>query len=163
MEKFKVLIAFPGANAREEGAPANAGDLITITGSENKCEECRDHLLNQVEEFRLELEEKDEHDTFYKSYQAPRTLDFGASLAGVIPNGNEAAEEAPEVNGQPEPVEQPKTEEADPWQAKQGFVVSGAPWAQEAPNMLSNSDFPSMGARSGANVSSASVWGPRRT
>jgi len=163
MEKFKVLIAFPGANAREEGAPANAGDLITITGSENKCEECRDHLLNQVEEFRLELEEKDEHDTFYKSYQAPRTMDFGASLAGVINNGNEAAEEAPEVNGQPEPVEQPKTEDADPWQAKQGFVVSGAPWAQEAPNMLSNSDFPSMGARSGANVSSASVWGPRRT
>jgi len=164
MDRFKVLISFPGANAKEEGAAPNAGDIITITGSENKCNECSDHLLNQVEEFKQELEEKDEHDNFYKAYQAPRAMDFGASLAAVIPNGNEAAvEEGAQQNGTHETAEPQKTEEADPWQAKQGFVVSGAPWAQETPNMLSNSDFPSMGAPSGVNVPSASVWGPRRT
>ncbi|ROT68906.1 putative vigilin [Penaeus vannamei] len=42
-----------------------------------------------------------------------------------------------------------------------GFVVSGAPWAQEAPNMDSAVDFPSMGAMSSAQ-STPTTWGPRR-
>ena len=45
---------------------------------------------------------------------------------------------------------------------KPGFVVSGAPWAQQAPNMNSSEDFPSMGAPSIPAATNAPAWGPRR-
>ncbi|XP_076054775.1 satellite-binding protein 1 Dp1 [Oratosquilla oratoria] len=43
-----------------------------------------------------------------------------------------------------------------------GFVVTGAPWAQQAPNMDSSEDFPSIGAPAAMQNTAAPAWGPRR-
>jgi len=148
MEKFKVSIAFPSGGA---------DDTITITGGEDNCREAEDYLLNQVEEFRQEMEDRD--DTSYQPPRRPMTM--GSTLEGML-----RQQESPSDYSQPPP---PGTEEPEPQQQetrppqggrnKKGFVVEGAPWT--APNMMSAQDFPSMGSAS--QGPSLSVWGPRRS
>jgi len=165
MEKYKVVISFPSAG--------DAADVITITGAEANCAECQDHILNQVEEFRQESEERDEHQAYMSSYHAPPTH----TLDGHIRQQEVAADAAPEPEQQAQQdreqeqqgEEEPQQQQQEPQQQqqhgrtnKQGFVVSGAPWTQEAPNVMSATDFPSMGASAAHSTPSLSVWGPKR-
>jgi len=145
MEKFKVSIAFPSGGE----------DCITITGSEENCREAEDHILNQVEEFRQEMEERED-----TSYQAPRPMTMGSTLDGML----RQQESASDYPAEPEEQEPPQQQQQQPrgGRNKKGFVVEGAPWTQDAPNMMSAQDFPSMGA-GGQGGSSLSVWGPRRS
>ncbi|XP_054285585.1 LOW QUALITY PROTEIN: vigilin [Macrosteles quadrilineatus] len=46
--------------------------------------------------------------------------------------------------------------------AKEGFVVKGGPWEQQAPDTTSTEDFPSFGGGTTHAPASASSWGPRR-
>jgi len=157
MEKYKVLISFPGSTVDDP----EAQDTIQLVGSEANCQECHDHLLNLLEEYKQEMEERNERDALVNSFHTPRNIDFGAALGGKLKDT---------VNGE-------EMQEPDPWaetgltnggseepmrNGKQGFVVPGAPWTQEAPNMLSRTDFPSMGA-SGGHSASLSAWGPKRS
>ena len=61
-----------------------------------------------------------------------------------------------------EPQQQQEPQQQHGRTNKQGFVVSGAPWTQEAPNVMSATDFPSMGASAAHSTPSLSVWGPKR-
>jgi len=171
MEKFKVSISFPSSTGGQDDRE-NAEHIITITGSEANCKECEDHILNQVEEFRQEMEDRDENDSFMNSYQAPRPMNLGYTLDSMMRQQESASdypaeEEQPPPPGEDVPYTNGHHEERQQKPAgggrhkKGGFVVEGAPWTQDTPNMMSAQDFPSMG--SGGHTPSLSVWGPRRT
>ncbi|XP_069948284.1 vigilin isoform X2 [Cherax quadricarinatus] len=119
MEEFKVEIKFP----RGDDDP----NIVVVMGTQENVDECKDHLLNLMEEYMQDITEKED----MKAYMAqPSQGTYDGSSGG-----------------------HKKTE--------QGFVVSGAPWTQEAPNMDSSEDFPSMGAPTVAHTAPA-IWGPRR-
>jgi len=164
METYKVNISFPGNSAE---ANPETKDTIQLVGSEANCSDCHDHLLNLLEEYKQEIEERNERDALHSTFHAPRRMDLGSTLEGNRNYQLLVPEATPE---------QTEEKEADPWadtalvpgeqppqqNQKQGFVVPGAPWTQEAPNMLSRTDFPSMGA-SGGQAASLSAWGPKRS
>jgi len=183
MEKYKVVIAFPSTKENEEEEPKpNAENIITITGAEANCLECQDHILNQVEEFQQEIDERQERDEFFNSYHAPRPMDLGSAMDVRHKHHNNRDEQEPQSEEQEpappgteetpphahEEVQQPQQQERQQPQQhgrggkKKGFVVEGAPWTQDAPNMMSAADFPSMGASAGAHTPSLSAWGPKR-
>lgn len=159
MDEYKVSISFP----REEGNP----NEVLITGPEDRANDCREHLLNLAEEFMMDLQDQEDL-SYYTSSRAPPPS-LGDSLSSdnwrappkpeAAPADPSWADEqqptaaAPKVNGKP-PMENgiPK---------KQGFIVSGAPWAQEAPNVNSSKDFPSIGS-STMPVVASSCWGPTK-
>ncbi|XP_042234128.1 vigilin-like [Homarus americanus] len=122
MEEFKVEIKFP----RGDDDP----NMVVIMGSVENVDECRDHLLNLMEEYMQEISEIEEMEVYIA--QKPG---HGGGPGNANPGG-------------------PKKHE-------QGFVVSGAPWTQEAPNMDSSEDFPSMGAPTVTHTA-PTIWGPRR-
>jgi len=157
MEKHKVLISFPGNNTEE------ADNVISITGSEANCLECQDYILNQVEEFRQEMEERNEHDAYINSYNAPKPTTLGTTLDGMMRQQESASDNVAGTVEETQQVEEPMQRENKPQMEqhvnKKGFVVPGAPWTQEAPDMLSSTDFPSIGAQPAPSLS---VWGPKR-
>lgn len=159
METYRVMIAFPGSNVDDP----EAKDIITVTGPETNCLDCQDHLLNQLQEYRQEIEERSERDTLLNSFQTPRTLDFGATLGAAFKDAPAAEEQQPDPWAEPQlAVNGGAEEQMRNGTHKGGFVVPGAPWTQEAPNMLSRTDFPSMGA-SGGHSATLSAWGPKRS
>ncbi|TOF77145.1 hypothetical protein CGJ15_26850, partial [Vibrio parahaemolyticus] len=92
MEEFKVEIKFP----RGDDDP----NIVVVMGTQENVDECKDHLLNLMEEYMQDITEKED----MKAYMAqPSQGTYDGSSGG-----------------------HKKTE--------QGFVVSGAPWTQEAPN-----------------------------
>ncbi|XP_071529090.1 vigilin isoform X3 [Panulirus ornatus] len=119
MEEFKVEIKFP----RGDDDP----NLVTIMGAAEDVEECKDHLLNLMEEYMQDIVEKEDLEVYMTPKPSP-------------------------VSGETSPGGLKRNE---------GFVVSGAPWAQEAPNMNSSEDFPSMGAPVVTHAA-PTIWGPRR-
>lgn len=132
MEEYKVEIKFP----RDNDDP----NMVTIMGAPENVEECKDHLLNLSEEYMQDITEREDMN-MYMSQNA-------ASGAGPTQaSGGQAAADVPQQTG---------------LKKEGGFVVSGAPWTQEAPNMDSSEDFPSMGAPSVAAHTGPTIWGPRR-
>ncbi|XP_037797231.1 vigilin-like [Penaeus monodon] len=131
MEEFKVEIKFP----RGDDDP----NTVTIIGAQDNVDECKDHLLNLMEEYMQDIVEEEDMEAYMNPKPFQALLDPGLGGQGQGGSGGQGGQ---------------KKEEA-------GFVVSGAPWAQEAPNMDSAVDFPSMGAMSSAQ-SAPTTWGPRR-
>lgn len=126
MEEHKVEIKFP----RGDDDP----NLVTVMGAEENVEECKDHLLNLMEEYMQDITEREDMEVYMNPKKGP--------------DGAYQSDESMQQGGGRNAV-------------KQGFVVSGAPWAQEAPNMNSSEEFPSMGAPS-FQAAAPTIWGPRR-
>lgn len=114
-------------------------NTVTIIGAQDNVDECKDHLLNLMEEYMQDIVEEEDMEAYMNPKPFQALLDPGLGGQGQGGSGGQGGQ---------------KKEEA-------GFVVSGAPWAQEAPNMDSAVDFPSMGAMSSAQ-SAPTTWGPRR-
>uniref|UniRef100_A0A2P2HWJ6 Vigilin n=1 Tax=Hirondellea gigas TaxID=1518452 RepID=A0A2P2HWJ6_9CRUS len=177
MDDYKVSISFP----RSDDTP----DLVTISGAEANVNECKEHLLNLAEEYMQDI--LDREDMNYYAAGRPPPLQFGAFdvSAGDAPPAPDVAVEGQQREGetqQPAEIKWGGVEESSTavplvkqakltqngnahlsngaLSNKQGFVMTGAPWAQEAPNMNSSEDFPSMGASPSAPV--VSPWGPKR-
>ncbi|PYZ99345.1 hypothetical protein A6K26_009755 [Gammaproteobacteria bacterium 2W06] len=131
MEEYKVEIKFP----RGDDDP----NTVTIIGAQDNVDECKDHLLNLMEEYMQDIVEEEDMEAYMNPKPFQALLDPGLGSQGQGGSSGQGGQ---------------KKEEA-------GFVVSGAPWAQEAPNMDSAVDFPSMGAMSSAQ-STPTTWGPRR-
>lgn len=120
MDEFKVEIKFP----RGDDDP----NVVVVMGSQENVDECKDHLLNLMEEYMQDINEREDMELYMAQKPSQGSGDGG-------PGGNKKHEK--------------------------GFVVSGAPWTQEAPNMDSSEDFPSMGAPT-VTHSAPTIWGPRR-
>jgi predicted PilT family ATPase len=180
MDEFKVSITFP----RDETTP----NTVLISGAEANVEKCQEELLNLAEEYMQDILEREDMDQFSSSKPPP--LELGACIEQRLRSGDAETRqqfaddaETEQTDGNwateadaPEPTaRKPMATKSKPAQNggthltngsagpnKQGFVVSGAPWAQEAPNMNSSQDFPSMGKKATAAVPQMSVWGPKR-
>ncbi|KAK7086534.1 hypothetical protein SK128_008145 [Halocaridina rubra] len=124
MEEFKVEIKFPRGD--------DNADSVTIIGAVENVEECKDHLLNLMEEYMQDIVEREDMEVYMNPNKSNNLFQSDESSHHQGRDGT-----------------------------KQGFVVSGAPWTQEAPNMNSSEDFPSMGAPS-PPVAAPTIWGPRR-
>lgn len=141
MEDYKVEIKFP----RQDDDP----NLVTIMGAPENVEECKDHLLNMSEEYMQDISEREDMNMYMSQNSTASTSLLSSSVAAAAAAGAAA----------PQPTFVP----ADtPQKKEQGFVVSGAPWTQEAPNMDSSEDFPSMGAPTVTHTAGPTIWGPRR-
>jgi len=170
MDDYKVSISFP----RDDDNP----NTVVISGSEANVNDCRDHLLNLAEEYVLDLQDREDLNQYTNSSLRP--LQLAASITGAWSDvdggadaswgggggeaGVEVAVNGDTVEGSPVPVAatpNPKPMANGGTKNKQGFVVSGAPWAQEAPNVNSSKDFPSMGGPGSAPMA-PSAWGPKR-
>jgi hypothetical protein len=108
MEDFKVDIKFPAAEDENK-------NKVVITGLEDDCYDCKDHLLNLEEEYMQDVDERDEMQKYVK-HQPDN-------------NGGKSNKQGKQegfiVTGAP-------------WSA------GGAP-PTSAPNMTSTDDFPSFG------------------
>ncbi|XP_066966353.1 vigilin [Macrobrachium rosenbergii] len=128
MEDYKVEIKFP----RGDDDP----NTVTVMGAEEDVEECKDHLLNLMEEYMQDIVEREDMECYMSPNKGNKS----------VFQSDDSAPQGARGGGTP---------------GKQGFVVSGAPWAQEAPNMNSSEDFPSMGAPA-FQAAAPTIWGPRR-
>jgi len=144
MEEFKVEIKFP----RGDDDP----NTVTIMGNRENVEECKDNLLNLMEEYMQDITEEED----MKGYMAPSPFQpftnnaaFGGEGGGEGEGRGRGGGGGGRGGGGGQKKEEP------------GFVVQGAPWTQEAPNMDSAVDFPSMGAPSMSRAA-PTTWGPRR-
>lgn len=124
MEEFKVEIKFP----RGDDDP----NTVTIIGTRENVDECKDHLLNLMEEYMQDIVEREDMQVYMNPGKGSSSNIFQSDDSSHQGGGG-----------------------------KKGFVVSGAPWAQEAPNMNSSEDFPSMGAPT-MPAAAPTIWGPRR-
>ncbi|KAA0202010.1 hypothetical protein HAZT_HAZT007643 [Hyalella azteca] len=177
MDDYKVSITFP----RDETTP----NTVVISGAEANVDKCAEELLNLAEEYMQDILEREDMNMYSASRPPPR--EFGACLDMGLKGeqepleqkfAEEAEQQAADGNwAEAEVVEVRKPlAKSKPAQNggthltngsagpnKQGFVVAGAPWAQEAPNMNSSQDFPSMGKKATASVPQmSSAWGPKR-
>jgi len=108
MEDFKVDIKFPAAEEENK-------NNVVITGIEDDCHDCKDHLLNLEEEYMQDVDERDEMQKYLK--HEPDNKGGKANKQGK--------QEGFIVTGAP-------------WSA------GGAP-PTSAPSMTSTEDFPSFG------------------
>ncbi|KAF2362558.1 K domain type 1 [Trinorchestia longiramus] len=179
MDEHKVSITFP----RDETTP----DTVVISGAEANVEKCQEELLNLAEEYMQDIQEREDINQF--SSNKPPPLELGACIDQRLRSADaetrqkfadDAEQEQAEGNWAAEAEVQettrkPLANKSKPAQnggthltngsagpKKQGFVVAGAPWAQEAPNMNSSQDFPSMGKKATAAIPQMSAWGPKR-
>ncbi|KAG0729485.1 Vigilin [Chionoecetes opilio] len=184
MEEYKVEIKFPRDNAEDDP------NTVTIMGAPENVEECRDHLLNLAEEYVQDISEREDM-TMYISQNSSGGgggregggregggpeggwrdgggRDGGGRDGGGRGGGGRGGGGMPQSergggrdgSGDSGPGPGPGPQKGG--LKKEGFVVQGAPWTQEAPNMDSSEDFPSMGAPAPATASGPAIWGPRR-
>lgn len=185
MDDYKVSVGFP----RSGDSP----DQVTIAGASDNAENCKEHLLNLAEEYLQDILDREDMSHYASSRPQPLNFGaslMGTQLGDEPPAPPPAAVASPEGGMQANGEEQEQADVSnwggsEPAQAapvktkatqngsahfanggvtnKQGFVVTGAPWAQEAPNVNSSEDFPSMGAAAPAPAApTMSAWGPRR-
>ncbi|XP_060810715.1 vigilin [Amyelois transitella] len=118
--------------------PKNSEDsIVVIIGDEDNVLDAKDHLLNLAEEYLQDVADR------YQRPAAPSLGDFGDL------SGDSAAPPQPSA--------------ASP----AGFVVTGGPWEQRAPDTASTHEFPTMpGSARAPPAASAqpqpAAWGPRR-
>lgn len=158
MDDYKVSISFP----RDDENP----NTVVITGAEANVNDCRDHLLNLAEEYMLDIQDREDLNQYTNSSLRPLNLvaniqGWADPVDGADASWGEAEQQ--QVNGGVEsaPTADDSRPMANGTKNKHGFVVSGAPWAQEAPNVNSSKDFPSMGGPGSAPMA-PSAWGPKR-
>jgi len=140
MDQYGVEITIP-----RKGDPRP--DTVIIQGSnEDDVLGAKEHLLNLAEEYMQDILDE----------EVPTPSLRISSFANVFANSNAsdgaAAEQTSDSAGRG----------AGAGERKNGFVVTGAPWEQKAPDMQSNEDFPSFGGspsgRSGGGKGGS--WGP---
>jgi len=132
MEEYKVEIKFP----RGDDDP----NIVVIMGSQEQVEECREHLLNIAEEYMQDLDERDQ-------YRSPENIQQDIDDSAHNNSSDNQSRGGGRGGGKG---------------GKPGFIVQGAPWTPDAPNLESSEDFPSMGAVSHTPSVSMTAWGPRR-
>jgi len=127
MDQFSVDVRFPrGENP----------DLVIITGIEDNCEACKEHLLLLEEEYMDEVIQHEEEQNMMRAYLAPSRDDKGSSnkknaFGFVVKDA--------------------------PWNQK-GSAPASAPPAQQVEYVPdTESDFPSLGGKAGERQTGA--WG----
>jgi polyribonucleotide nucleotidyltransferase len=134
MEQFKTDIRFP----RGDDA-----DLVLVSGTQENCEACIEHLLLLEEEYMDEVYERNETQHMMASYMAP---------------SRNAKEDAPSNNAYGFVVRDA------PWnQQNARNQQNGPPPAAPAPEYIpdkdNNADFPVLGGKAGYGQQSR-AWGP---
>jgi len=123
MSDYGVNISFP-----------KDADIVTVTGQQDKVEECIEYILNLEEEFMQDIEEQEES----RRFSQPRG---GGNTGG--PNRGGGGH-----NNRNGPQSQP-------------FMVRDAPWHQQV-DTNNMEDFPSLGNQSDAGRTAApTAWGRR--
>jgi len=135
MDQFKVDIRFPrGENA----------DLVMITGTQDNCEACIEHLLVLEEEYMDEVYERNEQKHMMASYMAPPSRNdkpqksSGDSYGYVVTDA---------------PWNQQKSQRHE-----NGTPATPPPPTEYIPDKDNTSDFPVLGGKTGHQQNRA--WGP---
>jgi len=127
MDQFNVDIRFP----RADGNP----DLVVISGSEERCEECIEHLILLEEEYMEDVRDRQEERDLMSSYMVNRNPSSGGR--GSNQAGEFVVKDAP-------------------WSAP---ASRNAPKANFNLDASSPGDFPSLGGAS-VHGGSSKAWGP---
>jgi len=135
MEQFHVDIRFP----RGEDA-----DLVLVSGTEENCEACKEHLLVLEEEYLDEVYERNEQKHMMESYMAPSRTDApsgnGNNPFGYVVRDAPWSQQSQRQENRPPPPPQ------------------SAP-AEYIPDKDNNSEFPVLGGKAGYGQQSR-PWGP---
>ena len=70
--------------------------------------------LRQVEEFRQEMEERNEHDAYINSYNAPKPTTLGTTLDGMMRQQESASDNVAGTVEETQQVEEPMQRENKP-------------------------------------------------
>lgn len=127
MDQFGVDIRFP----RADGNP----DVVVISGSEERCEECKEHLILLEEEYMEDVRDRQEERDLMSSYMVNRNPSSGGRGGGQ--SGEFVVKDAP-------------------WSAP---APKNAPKANFNLDASSPGDFPSLGGAT-VNGGSSKAWGP---
>jgi len=134
MEQFKTDIRFPrGENP----------DLVMVTGTQENCEACIEHLLVLEEEYMDEVYERNETRHMMSAYMAPPRNEGGGK--------NEKSNNGYVVS------DAPWNRSAQP--PKQNGTANGTAPPEYIPDKDDAADFPSLGGKSGHGQQSR-AWGP---
>lgn len=127
MDQYKVDIRFP----RTDGNP----DLVVISGAEDACEECKEHLILLEEEYMEDVRERQDERDLMSSYMVNRNPSSGGR--GGNQSGEFVVKDAP-------------------WSAP---APRNAPKANFNLDASSPGDFPSLGGPA-VNGGTSKPWGP---
>merc|ERR1719462_847549 len=135
MEQFKTDIRFPrGENP----------DQVLVTGTQENCEACIEHLLTLEEEYMDEVYERNETRSMMASYMAPSRSDSGPKNNG---NSNGYVVSDAPWNQSSKPRQQ------------NGTTNGTAPPPEYIPDKDNASDFPDLCGKTG-NGQQSRAWGP---
>lgn len=124
MDQFKVDIRFPKGEENK----------TVVTGLEENCEACKEHLLMLEEEYMEEVLERAEEQNLMAAYMAPRR---GADSNGYV------VKDAPWNTGD----------------ANQNRTAGKAPTSEIVPDAGNESEFPDLGLKA-TNGVQGKAWGP---
>jgi transcription antitermination factor NusA-like protein len=143
MEQFKTDIRFPKN-------PENP-DLVLVTGTQEHCEACIEHLCVLEEEHMDEVYERNEQRSMMQAYIAPSRNDGGGGGKDNASNGYVVAD-APWSRGKPQHNGGGR---APPPPASNGNTAP----PEYIPDKDDAADFPSLGGKSGHGQQNR-AWGP---
>jgi len=112
--------------------PRDGGDEVTVTGTEDKVNSCVDHLVNLEEEYRQDMEEREETQRNRQPKPVVENRSRQTNERRNRQNGGHNSE----------------------------YVVSGAPWHQQV-DTNNMDDFPSLGGGDSGPQRAAPAWGRR--
>jgi predicted RNA-binding protein YlqC (UPF0109 family) len=135
MDEFKTDIRFPRAENP---------DQVTVTGTQENCEACIEHLLVLEEEYMDEVYERNETRSMMASYMAPSRSEGGPK--NDKSNNGYVVSDAP-WNRSSQPPQH------------NGTSNGTAPPPEYIPDKDNASDFPSLGGKMGHGQQSR-AWGP---